>query len=161
MARLDRCLVEPVAANLTRAKVARSCPCLGYAVADQDGTGEFITVTEGFTQMSGLSGSYDENMLKRAPENPHHKETTIEVLTKSLNGISEEAGFEYPDFVSLDIEGSELSALQRFPFSDHRVGISAIQDNIGIREIVELMRGNDYELTDFCGPDEIYACRKN
>jgi hypothetical protein len=101
------------------------------------------------------------------PDEAHHpnpsiaQETTIEVLTKSLNGISEEAGFEYPDFVSLDIEGGELSALQRFPFSDHRVGISAIQDNIGIREIVELMRGNDYELTDFYGPDEIYACRKN
>lgn len=156
MARLDRCLVEPVAA-----KVARSCPCLGYAEADQDGTGEFITVTEGFTQMSGLVRPLRRKHAERAPENPHHKETTIEVLTKSLNGNSEEAGFEYPDFVSLDIEGDELSALQRFPFSDHRVGISAIQDNIGIREIVELMRGNDYELTDFCGPDEIYAYRKN
>lgn len=154
-------LVEPVAANLNRAKATRSCPCFGYAVADQDGIAEFITVTEGFTQMSGLSGSYDENMLKRVRENPHHKEMTIEVPTKSLTSILEEAGIEHPDFVSLDIEGGELSALQSFPFTDHRVGIWAIENNTGSREIVELMRDNGYDLIDFCGPDEIYALRKN
>lgn len=73
--------------------------------------------------MSGLSGSYDENMLKRALENPHHKETTIEVLTKSLNGILEKVRFEHPNFASLDIEGGELTALQSFHFADHRVGV--------------------------------------
>lgn len=152
-------LVEPVAANLDRAKEARSCPCLGYAVADQAGMAEFITVTEGFTQMSGLSDSYDDAMLKRVRENPRHKETTIQVPTKPLAAILIEAGIPDPDFVSLDIEGGELAALQGFPFADHRVGMWSIENNTGTREIVTLMREHNYDLIDFCGPDEIYALR--
>jgi FkbM family methyltransferase len=154
-------LVEPVAANLERAKATRSCPCLGYAVADQEGIAEFITVTEGFTQMSGLSGSYDEAMLKRVRDNPRHKETTIEVPTKPLAAILVEAGINAPDFVSLDIEGGELAALQSFPFADHRVGMWSIENNTGTHEIVELMREHNYDLIDFCGPDEIYALRNS
>jgi FkbM family methyltransferase len=154
-------LVEPVSANLERAKATRSCPCLGYAVADQEGTAEFITVTEGFTQMSGLSGSYDEAMLKRVRENPRHKEATIEVPTKPLAAILVEAGINDPDFVSLDIEGGELAALQSFPFADHRVGMWSIENNTGTHEIVELMREHNYDLIDFCGPDEIYALRNS
>lgn len=154
-------LVEPVAANLDKAKGARSCPCLGYAVADQEGTAEFITVTEGFTQMSGLSDSYDEGMLKRVRENPRHKEATVQVPTKPLAAILDEAGIKNPDFISLDIEGGELSALQSFPFSDHEVGVWSIENNTGTSEIVELMRGHNYDLIDFCGPDEIYIRRKS
>ena len=154
-------LVEPVEANLTRAKAARSCPCLGYAVADQEGTAEFITVTEGFTQMSGLSDSYDEDMLKRVRDNPRHKETTIQVPTKPLTAILAEAGIEHPDFISLDIEGGELAALQSFPFTDHMVGIWSIENNTGGREIADLMKSHNYDLIDFCGPDELYVLRKN
>lgn len=154
-------LVEPVAANLTRAKAARSCPCLGYAVADTEGTADFITVTKGFTQMSGLSESYDDRMLKRVRENPNHKETTIQVSTKPLSGILQEAGIQHPDFVSLDIEGGELAALQGFPFADHQVKIWSIENNTGSAEIIALMRGHNYDLIDFCGPDEIYALRKS
>jgi FkbM family methyltransferase len=153
-------LVEPVAANLDRAKAARTCPCLGYAVADQDGTAEFITVTEGFTQMSGLSDSYDAGMLKRVRENPRHKETTIQVPTKSLSGILEEASIQHPDFISLDIEGGELAALQGFPFADHRVGVWSIENNTADRAIRDLMHEHNYDLIDFCGPDEIYVRRK-
>ena len=154
-------LVEPVATNLERAKATRSCPCLGYAVADEEGTAEFITVTEGFTQMSGLSGSYDEAMLKRVRENPRHKEATIEVPTKPLTAILEEAGIEHPDFISLDIEGGELAALHSFPFADHMVGIWSIENNNGSLEIMELMKSHNYDLIDFCGPDEMYVQRKN
>jgi FkbM family methyltransferase len=154
-------LIEPVAANLDRAKTKRSCPCLGYAVADKEGTAEFMAVTEGFTQMSGLIDSYDEAMLKRVRENPRHKETTIEVPTKPLTAILEEVGIEHPDFISLDIEGGELGALQSFPFADHMVGIWSIENNSGTREIADLMKSHNYDLIDFCGPDEMYVQRKN
>jgi len=153
-------LVEPVPANLTRAEAARACPCLGYAVSDQAGTASFINVTDGFTQMSGLAGRYDAKMLEKVRDNPRHKETTIEVTTKTLVDVLTEADIEHPDFISLDIEGGELAALQAFPFAEHRVGIWAIENNTGSREIADLMRSHKYDLIDFCGPDEIYALPK-
>ncbi len=153
-------LVEPVATHLDRAKKARACPCLGYAVSDTAGTASFINVTEGFTQMSGLSDSYDDGVLKQVRDNPRHKEEAIEVETKPLTAILEEAGIAHPDFVSLDIEGGELAALEVFPFAKHQVGIWAIENNTGSRAISDLMRKNKYDLIDFCGRDEIYAMPK-
>lgn len=153
-------LVEPVPANLERAQKARSCKCLELAVAAEDGRASFLTVTEGFTQMSGLSDTYDADVLEKVRANPRHKETTIEVATKSLAAVLNEADIPHPDFVSLDIEGGELAALQAFPFADHRVGIWAIENNTADRAIHDLMRSRNYDLIDFCGPDEIYALRK-
>ncbi len=153
-------LVEPVPACLERAKAARSCPCVELAVAGQEGTSPFLTVTEGFTQMSGLSESYDPGVLEKVRANPRHKETTIEVATKPLSAILHAADILHPDFISLDIEGGELAALQAFPFAEHRVGIWAIENNTGDRAIHDLMRGHNYDLVDFCGQDEIYALRK-
>jgi len=153
-------LVEPVTANLVRAEKARRCPCLGVAVAAENGTADFITVTEGFTQMSGLSDSYDPAVLEKVRANPRHKEDTIQVKTKSLAAILQDAKIDHPDFISLDIEGGELAVLKAFPFADHQVGVWAIENNTGNREIADLMRSHNYDLIDFCGQDEIYAFRK-
>lgn len=153
-------LVEPVMANLARAKTARTCPCLGVAVAAEAGSADFITVTEGFTQMSGLSGSYDARVLEQVRANPRHKEDIVEVETKPLSALLIDSGVPHPDFVSLDIEGGELAVLSAFPFADHQVGVWAIENNTGSREVADLMRGHNYDLIDFCGQDEIYALRK-
>ncbi len=153
-------LVEPVDTFRERAEKARVCPCLPFAVSDKAGTFSFISVTEGFTQMSGLSETYDEGVLQKVRDNPRHKEITLTVETKPLVAILEEAQVEHPDFISLDIEGGELATLQAFPFKEHRVGIWSIENNTGTREINDLMRGQGYELIDFCGPDELYALRK-
>ncbi len=48
-------LVEPVPAQLQKAKEVRRCPCLGVAVAANEGKADFIEVSEGYTQMSGLA----------------------------------------------------------------------------------------------------------
>lgn len=153
-------LVEPVETYRSRAEKARTCPCLPFAVSDTAGTASFISVTEGFTQMSGLTETYDEGVLNKVRANPRHKEVSVEVETKPLAVILEEAGIEHPDFVSLDIEGGELATLKAFPFAKHRVGVWSIENNTGTREVNDLMRGQGYELIDFCGPDEVYALPK-
>lgn len=152
-------LVEPVAAQLAKARSVRRCPCLQYAVADTDGEATFIEVTEGFRQMSGLADSYDPAMLTRVRDDPRHKERSVTVQTRTLAGILAEIGIANPDFISLDIEGGELAALTAFPFADHRVGIWAIENNTGGGDISALMRANGYDLVEFCGADEIYRRR--
>lgn len=152
-------LIEPVSAQLAKARAVRRCPCLQYAVADTDGAARFIEVTQGFTQMSGLADSYDPAMLTRVRDDPRHQEQAVTVQTRTLAGILAEVGIADPDFISLDIEGGELAALAAFPFADHRVGIWAIENNTGSGNISALMRANGYDLVEFCGPDEIYRRR--
>ncbi len=150
-------LVEPVAAHRAKAEKLRKSPCLPYAVADKKGTAEFMAVTEGYTQMSGLVKTYDQRMLERVRADKRHAEKVIKVPTRTLSQILVEANILNPDFVSLDIEGGELAALRQFPFDKHDVKVWSIENNIGDPALPALMREKGYELIEFCGPDEIYS----
>lgn len=150
-------LVEPVAEQREKAEIMRKSPCLPYAVANKKGTAEFVAVTEGFTQMSGLVDTYDKGMLDRVRADKRHVEKIIKVPTRSLSAILVEADILHPDFISLDIEGGELSALEKFPFEKHNVGAWSIENNLANPALPNLMRERGYNLLEFCGPDEIYV----
>lgn len=152
-------LVEPVPAQRDRAAARRQCPCLSYAVAAKDGEAEFLEITAGFTQMSGLVESYDPTLRTRVREDTRHRENLIKVETRTLSRLLSEAGLDHPDFVSLDIEGGEVAVLSAFPFERHRIGIWAIENNNGTPEIREIMHAAGYDLVEFCGPDEMWRRR--
>jgi len=116
-------LVEPVSAQLEAARAVRRCPCLGVGVGPEAGRAEFIEVTEGFTQMSGLAATYDPATLATVRKDARHAETTREIDIRTLPGILDEMGLTEPDFISLDIEGGEIAVLDAFPFADYRVGV--------------------------------------
>ena len=149
-------LIEPVAENREVAAQWRSAPILPYAISDRDGEASFIAVTSGYTQMSGLEATYDAAMLKRVRASERHAEDRITVDTRSLNSLFAELGLTEVDFVSLDIEGGELSALEAFDFDSHRVGVWAIENNAASPKLPRLMRDRGFELVEFCGVDEIY-----
>lgn len=149
-------MVEPVAAQRTKAELLRKATCLPYAVANKKGTADFMEVTEGFTQMSGLIETYDEAMLDRVRADSRHAERVTKVPTRTLSAILKEADIMHPDFVSLDIEGGEIEVLRKFPFDKHTVGAWSIENNTADPALPKFMREKGYELIDFCGPDEIY-----
>lgn len=149
-------LVEPVPAQLARAQSIRRCPCLGIAIAAQDGEADLIEVSEGYTQMSGLAQTYDPALLDKVRADPRHRENRIRVPTRTLAGLLTDAGIPHPDFVSLDIEGGEEAVLAAFPFDRHDVTVWAIENNSGTPEIGRIMRSHGYALAEFCGPDEIW-----
>ena len=150
-------LVEPVDMFRTKAEQLRSCPCLPFAVSSQNGEARFMAVTRGYTQMSGLIEDYDPNLLEQVRDDSRHVEEEINVKTRTLQSLLEDHDLPNPDFVSLDIEGGEVSALEAFPFDRHRVGAWAIENNSASGNIGDIMRKNDYKLIEYCGPDEIYA----
>lgn len=152
-------LVEPVPAQLEKAKAVRTCPCIGVAVSPANGEADFIEITDGYTQMSGLSESYDEALLGTVRADSRHKENVLRVQTKTLSSILREAGLVHPDYVSLDIEGGEIACLETFPFAEHDVKIWSIENNTGSSEIKQIMDANGYDLIEFCGPDEMYFKR--
>lgn len=150
-------LVEPVEGPRKMAERTRTAPCLPVAVSKTAGTADFMAVTKGYTQMSGLLDTYDPTLLKKVRADKRHSEQKISVTTKTLSDILTEAGLENPDFISLDIEGGEISVLEDFDFERHQVGAWAIENNSGTAGLNTLMRNKGYSLVEFCGPDEVYA----
>lgn len=152
-------LIEPDPDQFTAAERHRRCTCLQLAVAASDGEADFLSVTSGYTQMSGLVGTYDPALLSRVRANPRHQETTRRVTQRSLSRILTGAGLPAPDFVSLDIEGGEFAALSAFPFARHAISAWSIENNRADRRLRQLMESNGYDLVEFCGVDEIYLRR--
>lgn len=152
-------LIEPVSTQFEAARAIRRCDCRMLAIAARDGEAEFIEVSEGYTQMSGLASTYDPALLKTVRADPRHKETAVNVPTRTLSGVLLDAGIPNPDFVSLDIEGAEIAVLSEFPFEQHGVGVWSIENNTGSPEPGRIMRAAGYDLVEFCGPDEIWRRR--
>lgn len=149
-------LVEPAPDKLAAARALRRCPCLGVAVAAQEGEAQFLEVAAGYTQMSGLVDSYDPGLLAQVRADPRHRETIRPTPTRPLAAILDEAP-RTPDFVSLDIEGGEVAALSVFPFERHPVRVWAIENNTRSPEIRRIMEAAGHRLVEFCGQDEIWT----
>lgn len=152
-------LVEPVPAQIDKAKTIRRCPCLDLAVAPTQAEADFIEVTDGYTQMSGLSQTYNAKLLANVRANPRHKEAKLRVKTKPLSDILTDAGLPNPDYLSLCLQGAELTCLAAFPFADHDIKIWSIENNTGTPKVKEIMDQNGYDLVEFCGADEMYFKR--
>lgn len=152
-------LIEPVASHRARARQLRRCITMGIAIGPKDGEAPFLEVVEGFTQMSGLMASYDPATLETVRRDPRHKEKLANVPVRSLSFVLQDAGIPHPDFISLDIEGGEVSVLADFPFDAHQVGVWAIENNGGGSDIAQIMIAAGYDLVEFCGPDEIWRKR--
>lgn len=153
-------LVEPSPTQLRLAQARRRCPCLGYGVAGKSGKMEFMEITAGYTQMSGFLESYDRDLLARVRGDARHKEVIHQLETRTLADILDEAGISRIDYLSLDVEGSEMDILQNFPFERFCIDLWSIENNAQTSEMPELMREKGYDLIEFAGVDDLFRKRQ-
>ncbi len=150
-------LVEPSPTQYAKAAGFRRAECLQVAVADRDGVAEFLDVQEGYTQMSGLTDSYAPDMRKRVEADPRHKGDLISVPITTLPQILDDRGLVEVDFISLDVEGGEMSILTAFPFDRYRITAWTIENNSAGNEIPELMARKGYRRIEALGVDDVYV----
>ncbi len=150
-------LVEPSPTQFAHAQAARRCPCLQVAVADRAGEAEFLDIQEGYTQMSGLTESYAQNLRETVENDPRHKGALIKVPLTTLPEILDDQGFERIDFIALDVEGGELAILSSFPFERFDIAAWCIENNQDNAAIPELMATYRYRRIEAIGVDEIYV----
>jgi FkbM family methyltransferase len=129
----------------------RTCRVFKEVVYSRSGERMRFHMAGGLSGLSETLGSWNRTAA-RAP--------TVEFTTRTLDEILARAGAPaLIHFVSLDIEGAELAALQGFPFERTRVGAFAIEHN---REepkrtrIRELLGRHGYTLTHSYAQDDFY-----
>lgn len=149
-------LIEASPTQLKMAKAVRHCPCLGYAVAGNSGTSEFMEVTSGFTQMSGFLDTYATGLLDKVRANPQHKEIIHSLPKRTLQSILTEQKLDKIDFLSLDVEGAEIDILSGFPFDKFDIDVLSIENNAQSSDLQVLMKSKGYSLVEFAGVDDIY-----
>lgn len=126
------------------------------AIGPEDGNADLIHITNGYAQMSGLVGSYNEDILKAVRENPSHREEILRVPTRRLDSLIREHGLQHIDYCSMDVEGAELAILSSFPFDEFNISVWTIENATGSGEIRQVMEANGYDLLTTLGIDEVY-----
>lgn len=118
----------------------RTCSCLNYAIYNENKPVMF--------KENGMYGLVEEN-----------GEQSIEAITMEKLMMLYKAPSSI-DYISLDIEGSEFEALEKFPFDKYKVSAWTIEHNSHVdfgalkMKVREVMLNNGYVLV----PDDIKTC---
>lgn len=149
--------IEPSLSQYRQAAGFRKARCLNTAIGSHEGSADFLEITSGYTQMSGLSATYNPAMLEVVRSNPNHRETLHAIPIRTLEDVLETEGISAVDLISLDIEGGEIAVLETFPFDRIRVTAWSIENMQHGERLRDLMIGKGYQLFEMAGMDEIFV----
>jgi FkbM family methyltransferase len=143
-------LVEPLAAKcqLLRQQRPRSRVFqVALGAPEQRGRVQFA-VAAGSDALSGLT-THPEVVVERVEE--------VEVWT--LNDVLAEAGNPKLDFVSIDVEGSELEVLRGFDLARHRPTVLLVEDHLQRLAVHRHLARHGYRLVRRTGCNNWYVPR--
>lgn len=149
-------IVEPMPEYCQKIKNARQCEVAEIAASDKKGEVTFY-VAEGVETLSTLE--QDVNHFKRIDNEGARGIKEIRVKTDLLTQILLDSGISQVDFLTLDVEGHEISALRGLSFEQIKPRILIIEDNsFGTdTEIKKFMRAKSYVRFKRTGCNDWYA----
>lgn len=122
-----KCLiVEPMPEYCKKIKSVRKCEIAEIAASDSKGEVTFY-VAEGVETLSTME--QDPDHFKRIDKEGASGIKEIRVKTDLLNNILSEREIHHIDFLTLDVEGHELSVLQGMSFEKIKPRFLIIEDN--------------------------------
>jgi FkbM family methyltransferase len=148
-------LVEPIPALVEEIRKHRACAVANCAASSRAGEAKFF-LAESVEAISGLDVTPERaRWIERAGGTV--KEITVRTAT--LDSLLEDAGFGRLDFVTIDVEGHELSVLEGFDLERHRPRIVILEDNTveGDAGVIEHMTEHGYVHFKRTGVNEWYA----
>ena len=105
---------------------------LNYAVANTDGTAEFMANT-GYTEMiSGLVSTYDsrhDTRLKNENSVMGSKTDIITVNTKRVETICDEYNITHINYLTIDVEGAEFEVIKSINFDKVMIDVIGFENN--------------------------------
>lgn len=105
---------------------------LNVAVSEEEGELEFIKVSGAPEMISGLAKHYDprhENRLDIELKRDGGKRETVLVKSKRLDNIFQENGIKNVNYLSIDVEGGELSVIKSINFDKVFIDIIGFENN--------------------------------
>jgi len=115
------------------------------AVSSQDKTGHSFLIVKDHDAESVLV--FDK------PTNNHPYKL---VRVRTINDILAEAGCTHVDFLSIDIEGMEIPALQDFDFAKYRPKLILIEDHCHDLKKHKFLQSKGYKVVNRCGCNNWY-----
>jgi len=151
-----RCvLVEPAPHLCAAIRKNRRSPVFECAASEREGRA-ILQIVEGADVYSSLMGASDRNA---ANQSGGDQTRGTSVRTRPLDDILAEAGVDQIDFISIDVEGHELSVLRGFSLERWKPRIAIIEDNSNLsdRSVAQYLRDRGYIRFYRTGVNDWYA----
>lgn len=125
------------------------CINVNCAVSEQDGSANFIHVTGPSEMLSGLQSTYDPRHAERLASELKTlggESKVIPVPTRRLDTLFREHGINYVHYLSIDVEGAELSVLKSIDFSKVYIDVIGFEQNYedSADEVIAYLRTRGY-----------------
>lgn len=125
--------IEPIPEIYKKLRSERKCLCYNACATDSESIVNFTWV-KGLEVLSGISENYDPRHKQRIDRDKisyDKKEPNVElkILGIPLQWFIDSAGYTTIDFLSVDVEGSEMQVLKGIDFSRTHINVIAIEDN--------------------------------
>jgi FkbM family methyltransferase len=135
--------VEPIPNIFSLLKKYRKCDCYNVALSSTFNESVDFLIAENADALSGITECLTEDHLKFAREHGA-KLKHIAVKTMTFNQImTNYPGRTHIDFMSIDVEGHEVSILRTIDFTKYTFGFITIENN-DERSIRQIMEQNGY-----------------
>lgn len=140
----DGVCFEPIPNVYEKLKTNRKCRTFNCALSDKKGYEKFL-VLEGYTEMlSGIYDNYDKKHLSRIEDEQRSMGGTKKII-ECQTGIFDDFNFpKHINYISLDVEGSELNILRTINFSKYSIDFMSIEVVHNHNEIDDLMITNNF-----------------
>ena len=156
----DGIAIEPSNIQFEKLKKNRKCKVLNNAISDEVKEVEFIEVTEGLTQMSGINDSSFERNFKIISNDQASKTESIKLKTITFDQIVPKN--KDIDYLSIDIEGGEMNLLKSIDFKTNSIKVISVENNIPEEQnFKNFFEEINFTYLDRIGQDEIFYNRQN
>ena len=142
--------IEPVPSVFELLVKNRRCECVNAALSDNDNMNETFIQTKG--GRSGFIRNMSPSMLLAAKDEGIVSEIKVESIT--FDTLMNEHNTEYIDFMSIDVEGSEIEILKTINFEKYKFGLIAIEHNQP--ELRSFMKSKGYKVLFNVGVDLLF-----
>ena len=145
---------EPSKVQYEKLKNNRNCKILNKAMSNSIVEVDFVEVIEGLTQMSGIKNeNYTaEKIIKK---NGQSKTEISKIITTTFDqevSIDQEI-----DYLSIDIEGGELSVLETIDFEKYTIKVVSVENNLPDKfNFNSFFISKNFSFFDRVGQDEIF-----
>ena len=151
----DGIAIEPSNVQFEKLKRNRKCKVLNNAISDEVKEVEFIEVTEGLTQMSGINDSSFKKNINIISNNQPSKTKSISLKTITFDEIVPKN--RDIDYLSIDIEGGEMNLLKSIDFKINNIKVVSVENNIPKEQnFKNFFEKINFKYLDRIGQDEIF-----
>ena len=155
----DGVAIEPSIIQFEKLKKNRKCKLLNNAISDEVKEVEFIEVTEGLTQMSGINDSSFKRNIDIISNNQLSKTTSTNLKTITFDEIAPKN--KDVDYLSIDIEGGEMNLLKSIDFKINNIKVISVENNIPKEQnFKNFFKEINFTYLDRIGQDEIFYNRE-